>query len=149
MQAMNQYIRPAEIRWSDLDPNFHVRHSVYYDWGAYTRMCFLVEHGLSPAVLTAHNFGPILFREECSFRKELHFGDQVTIDLQLAKSRSDFSRWTIRHSVYKNTDTVSAIIIVEGAWIDTQKRKLTVPPPLGSEVFAAMPRSADFEMINK
>ena len=27
------YTKPVEIRWSDLDPNFHLRHSVYYDYG--------------------------------------------------------------------------------------------------------------------
>ncbi|MBC7849516.1 MAG: thioesterase family protein [Chitinophagaceae bacterium] len=146
---MTEFKKSPEIRWSDLDPNFHVRHSVYYDWGAYCRMCFLVELGLSPNVLTEHQFGPILFREECTFRKELRFGDDLTIDLHLVRSRQDFSRWTIRHSLFKNGDVVAAILSVDGAWIDTAKRKLTAPPQIGADVFSQMPKSPDFEWINK
>jgi acyl-CoA thioester hydrolase len=146
---MNQYLKFPEIRWADLDPNFHVRHSVYYDWAAYSRICFLEEHGLTPLVFAQHNFGPILFREECSFRKELHFSDTISIDLQLLKARTDFSRWSIRHTIYKNKETVAATITVDGAWIDTQKRKLAMPPAMVTEVFNAMPQTTDFEWINK
>ena len=42
-KPMDVYSKKVEIRWSDLDPNFHLRHSVYYDWGAYTRISFLSE----------------------------------------------------------------------------------------------------------
>lgn len=146
---MNQYLKFPEIRWADLDPNFHVRHSVYYDWAAYSRICFLVEHGLTQEILSQNNFGPILFREECSFRKELHFGDTISIDLHLSKARTDFSRWSIQHTIYKNKETMAAIITVDGAWLDTSKRKLASPPAIVSEVFKAMPQTADFEWINK
>jgi acyl-CoA thioester hydrolase len=35
---MNQYSKKIDIRWSDIDANFHLRHSVYYDLGAFLRM---------------------------------------------------------------------------------------------------------------
>lgn len=146
---MNQYLKFPEVRWADLDPNFHVRHSVYYDWGAYCRMCFLVEQGLTPSVLSQNNFGPILFREECSFRRELHFGDSISIDLQLLKARTDFSRWSIQHTIYKNKEIAAAVIVVDGAWLDTQKRKLATAPTIATEVFTLMPRASGFEWINK
>ena len=142
---MTSYIKPVEIRWSDLDPNFHLRHSVYYDFGAYVRMCFLTEFGLPPAALLQHNLGPILFREECVFKREIHFGDVVTIDLQLKKCSSTYSRWTMQHRVMKNGDTVSAIITVDGAWIDTAKRRLTVPAEIVTPTFEQLPKAADFE----
>src|SRR3712207_3918205 len=99
---MNEYIKQIEIRWSDLDPNFHVRHSVYYDFGAYARMSALIQLGLTVQILQAHQVGPILFREECAFKRELHFGDDVTINLQLAKASLSYSRWTIQHEIVKN-----------------------------------------------
>ena len=89
---MDQYIKPLEIRWSDLDPNFHLRHSVYYDYGAYCRISFLEEYGLGTEVMQRLNFGPILFREEAVFRKEIRIRDLLSIDLKLLKSRKDFSR---------------------------------------------------------
>jgi len=141
---MEQYLKPIEIRWADLDPNFHLRHSVYYDYAAYCRICFLEEHGLSVSLMEQLHFGPILFREEAVFRKEVRWGDKLTIDLQLTKSRKDFSRWSIRHQLFKNENLLSAVITVDGAWINTKERKLATPPAHITDVFGKMPRSVDF-----
>lgn len=78
---MQTFERQIEIRWSDLDPNQHLRHSVYYDWGAYMRMCMLSEAGMTTQALQTIGIGPILLREECVFRRELHFGDTVKINV--------------------------------------------------------------------
>ena len=145
---MKEFSRIIQIRWSDLDPNFHLRHSVYYDWGAFCRVEFLNEFGLSADVMTQLQFGPILFREECVFRKEIRLGDKVTIDLQLVKSKRDFSRWTIQHTIMKNGDSVAAIITVDGAWLDTARRKLATPPQEVSDTFIQMVRKEDFQWVD-
>ncbi|HTQ27858.1 MAG TPA: thioesterase family protein [Puia sp.] len=142
---MESYIKPLDLRWADLDPNFHLRHSVYYDYAAFCRISFLQEHGLAPRTMAELQFGPILFREEAVFRKEVRPGDQLSMDIQLTKSRRDFSRWSIRHQLFKNGDVVSAVITVDGAWINTRERKLATPPALIVQVFEIMPRSQDFE----
>jgi acyl-CoA thioester hydrolase len=141
------YSKIVEIRWSDLDPNFHVRHSVYYDFGAYVRMCFLTENGLTPNVLVQNHIGPILFREECLFKREVQFGDRVSINIFIKKSSKNYSRWTIQHELTKNDNTVCAIITVDGAWIDTIKRKLTIPHELVTPTFNQLPKTEDFEWI--
>lgn len=141
---MELYAKHVEIRWSDLDPNFHLRHSVYYDWGAYVRMCFLTEHGLTPKVMAKHHFGPIIFREEALFKKEIHFGDIVEVKLFLSACKKDLSRWSMKHEIIKNGDTLSAIIHVDGAWIDTQIRKLAIPPENFVHVFLQIPKTDDF-----
>ena len=43
MDILQSFVRPIQIRWADLDPNFHLRHSVYYDYGAYCRIGFFEE----------------------------------------------------------------------------------------------------------
>jgi acyl-CoA thioester hydrolase len=145
---MENFLRPLQIRWSDLDPNFHLRHSVYYDWGALCRIEFLYQFGLTTDIMAQLNFGPILFREECVFKKELKMGDEVTIDLQLLKAKKDFSRWTILHTIKKNTSQISALLTVDGAWLNTIQRKLTVPPDEGKRVFAEMPNHESFQWID-
>ena len=142
---MDVFRRKVEVRWSDLDPNYHLRHSVYYDWGAYLRLTFLNEHGLTPSVMNQYHFGPILFREECVFKREVLFGDIIEIDMQLVKSRKDKSRWSMIHHVWKNNNTLSAIINIDGAWIDTKLRKLAIPPSHIQKVFEAIPRAENFE----
>lgn len=144
---MELYKKQVEIRWSDMDPNFHLRHSVYYDWGAFVRMSFLCEHGITPSVLSQCHFGPILFREECVFKREIHFGDKVEVNLLLRKCRRDRSRWTMIHEIWKNGDTLSAIITADGAWMDTHIRKLAVPPQLIMDGFEKISKSPDFEWV--
>jgi len=144
---MNDFSRIIQIRWSDLDPNFHLRHSVYYDWGAYSRIEFLNEFGLTAEVMQRLQFGPILFREECVFRREIKSGDEVKIDLQLIRSKKDFSRWSIQHQITKNGDILCAVLTVDGAWMNVVQRKLTSPPDQVHEVFNKMPESKDFEWL--
>jgi acyl-CoA thioester hydrolase len=142
----NTFIIPIQVRWADLDPNYHVRHSVYYDFGAYSRICFLNENGITSSFMAEHHFGPILFKEECLFRKEIKLGDAVTIDLQLLKAKHDHSRWSIQHLIHRNNEH-AATLNMDGAWIDTLKRKLTIPPELAYDTFEKMPRAANFEWI--
>jgi len=141
---MTAFEKKVEIRWSDLDPNYHLRHSVYYDYGAYSRLSFLNENGITPEVMLQLNIGPIIFREECLFKREIKFGDALMINLKLDKATENVSRWTMRHEIWKNGDTLSAIITVDGAWLDTKLRKLAKPPGSFKEVFERIPRTDKF-----
>lgn len=138
------YFKTVEVRWSDLDPNFHLRHSVYYDWAAYCRTAFLSENGLTHEFLHVNELGPVLFREECVFHREIRFGDPVRVYMECTQSRRDFSRWAIRHQIYAGAEKPAATLTVSGAWINTRLRKLMVPPEQAIEVFSRMPRSNDF-----
>ncbi len=141
---MQQFRLPLQIRWSDIDANFHLRHSVYYDWGALCRVGYLEQHGLTTSVMQQIGFGPILFREECVFKREIRLEDKVFVTLEIVKARRDFSRWTIRHLFYKEESTIAAILTIDGAWMDTTKRKLAPAPELGASVFSGMPLAEDF-----
>lgn len=145
---MENFIKEVQVRWSDLDPNVHLRHSVYYDWGAFCRIAFLDGHQLTTELMQRLQIGPILFREECIFKKEIRLGDSVTINLQVLKAKRDFSRWSIQHTVMKNGDAVSAILTVEGAWLDTAKRKLATPPAEVITVFSEMPLAVNFQWLD-
>lgn len=145
---MQDFIKEIQVRWSDLDPNVHLRHSVYYDWGAFCRIAFLEQYNLSTEVMQRLQIGPILFREECVFRREIRLADKVTINLQVLKAKRDYSRWTIQHTIIKNSDIVSAILTVDGAWLDTAKRKLATPPKEVFETFAQMPTGENFQWLD-
>mgnify|MGYP003514125921 CR=1 FL=1 len=47
-----------------------------------------------------------------------------------------------------NYETIAAILTIDGAWIDTQKRKLTLPPQAGVDVFAQMPMNENFQWLD-
>lgn len=143
---MSTFTVKAEIRWSDIDPNFHVLHSKYYDYCANARLLILAQYGITMQVLQDEQIGPILFREECVFKRELKFGDDIEIRIRLLKSNEDFSRWSFTNEIWKNGDTLAAIVTVDGAWLDTVKRKLAIPPPKFQEAFAAMPKADSFNL---
>ncbi len=144
---MNAYSKKIEIRWADLDPNFHVLHSKYYDFGAYCRMSFLTENGITVPLMQEYHIGPIIFREECLFKKEIKFGDDFTVTLMLDKVSADHRKWTMVHELRTNGDVLAAFITVDGAWMDTQLRKVAVPPEIFIKGFDAIPKTKDFRIF--
>jgi acyl-CoA thioester hydrolase len=145
---MSAFQMPVQVRWSDLDPNFHLRHSVYYDWGAMCRIEFLSSVGLTWKRMAELQTGPIIFREECIFRREIRLNDPVTIGMRLVKAKRDFSRFTIEHEIKKNPETVSAILTVDIAWMSAVTRKLTVLPKEDIDVLATTPYTENFEWLD-
>ena len=131
---MKVYKKKFEIRWADLDPNYHVLHSKYYDFGAYCRMSCFNDYGLTPELMLEHNLGPILLMEQCRFKKEILFGDEMEITFILHKHTENFSRWSISHEIFRN-NVLAAEIEVEGAWIDTVKRKFAFPAQAIIDIF--------------
>lgn len=136
---MTTFIHQLDVRWADLDPNFHVLHSKYYDYGATSRMACLVQYGLTPQLMRENNLGPILLKESCEFRREIHFGDRLEVKLWISEHRPDYSRFTIEHEIIKNESILSARIRVDIAWIDTTLRKMTKLPDSIQEMIRRMP----------
>ena len=97
---MGKYEKHIEVRWSDVDPNRHVRHSAYYDYGAYTRIRFFAELGFDAVKMDELNLGPILFKEECSFIREIRPDDNIMVNLLKGKVKEDGSRWVLHHEIY-------------------------------------------------
>lgn len=148
IRGMESFVKEIQVRWSDLDPNVHLRHSVYYDWGAFCRVAFLNEQGLTMELMQRLHIGPILFREECVFRREVRLGDHITISLEVTKAKRDYSRWSIQHTILKNADTVAAVLTVDGAWLNIAQRKLTSPPREVNDVFSKMPVDKNFQWLD-
>ncbi|MBT1703012.1 acyl-CoA thioesterase [Chryseosolibacter indicus] len=136
-----------QIRWADIDANRHLRHSVYYDYGASMRLKVLSERGLTTHKLEEFMIGPVLFREEAVFRREILFEDQIVLTVELVKASEDFGRWSLRHHFMKNGDTVAAIVNVDGAWIDLKQRKLAKPNDFIKNIFDGFPKAQDFQWV--
>ena len=135
-------------KWADFDPNRHMRHTAYNDYAAEVRVRYFAKNNFSIDEFTLHNLGPILFKEETSFRKEIHLGENITVNLKLQGLSENNERWKLIHEVYNEAGKLSAIIKVYGAWIDLTKRKLRIPPIETKAMFAFAERSEDFEIIS-
>ncbi|MFT3904625.1 MAG: thioesterase family protein [Niabella sp.] len=142
-----QYVLPLQIRWADLDVNGHLRHTVYYDWGSFCRISFLNQHGLTLSRLQELQIGPILFSENCHFKKEIFMEDEVTINLELLNAKRSFIKWSIRHQIIKN-EMLAAELVVVGSWIHNVRRRVVMPPQQAVDVYNLMPRAKDFEWLD-
>lgn len=142
---ISEYKQQLTLRWADLDPNAHVRHSVYYDFGASLRVDYFTACGVTFDAMAEHCIGPVLFREEAVFRHEIRFGDRLWMNLLVTRLRRDGARFSFRHELFRDDGIRCAVLHVDGAWIDTSLRKLTIPPDFAREMLESAPRSADFE----
>ena len=143
---MSNFVVPIQIRWSDIDQNRHLRHSAYYDYGAMVRMRYLNEHGLTTEKMEELQVGPILFREEALFKKEIVLEDKITVNVEIVSAREDYSRWSLRHTFFKDQDQLAPIINMDGAWLDLTKRRLAQPPKFVKDIFRSFSKSEDFKM---
>lgn len=138
------YIKQVEIRWSDLDANFHLRHSVYYDYGAFCRISAFFDAGITEEIMRQHSIGPVLFREECFFKREIKFGDKVSISLKLKVLSADYRKFSMLHEIFKNENELAALLIIDAAWMHTKERKIVSPPPIVIDALNTLPKTEDF-----
>jgi len=134
----------GQVLWSQIDANQHMRHSAYADFAAQARLTMLESLGLKPAELFKHNIGPVLFREELIYLREVGINDHIKVSSELIKARSDGSRWTIRHELFRGDGIKAATIIADGAWIDMEKRKLAALPDALRQLFMNSPKGEDY-----
>ncbi|KAA3437865.1 acyl-CoA thioesterase [Rufibacter hautae] len=134
----------GHVIWAQVDANMHLRHSAYADFAAQARISMLDSLGLDFKVFQHLKLGPILFREELQYLREVGMNDHIKIETVLTKSRADGSRWSIRHELYRGDGVKAAIINVEGAWMDLAKRKLAALPEDLAQKFMSLPQSEDF-----
>ena len=137
----------GQIIWAQIDANRHLRHSAYADLCAQARSNMLRDTGLSLDKIAEMNIGPILFREELVYLREIHLNDEVKVTVVMTKYNNTNSRFSFRHEIYRSDGTKCAVVTVDGAWMDIEKRKLTVLPEEWQAIVAHLPKSADYEEI--
>jgi len=134
----------GQVLWSQVDANMHLRHSAYADFAAQARIAMLEKVGLKFEWFQTAKIGPILFREETIYLREVGINDIVRVTCELTKNRPDGSRWSFRQYIFRSDDVKAAVIHVDGAWMDVAKRKLVVLPDAYAAMFLNIPRSEDF-----
>lgn len=134
-----------EVRWSDLDANRHLRNTVFSEYATHTRFSLLAAHGFPQARFEALRFGPVMFREEIRYRREVRFGDAVVVNVLFAGLSPDGSQWKVVQEVARADGRQAAVLTILGAWIHLDARRLIAPPPELLALLQGLPRTRDFE----
>lgn len=129
----------APVMWAQIDGNMHMRHSAYADFATQARMFELAKAGITTDDFQLYKLGPILFREETIYLKEVKVGDTITVKIAITESRPDASRWTIRHELFRSDGIKCAQVIIDGAWMGFETRKLITPPAEFTAKFMQLP----------
>lgn len=135
--------RRYQIRWRDLDASGHVANSAYLDLCSDARFAFLSEAGFGPRRFTEHGVGPVVFRDEITYVRELRLLDIVKVTLELVGAAPDGSRWRLNQRVVHEGE-VAIALTSEGSWLDLRSRDLTLPPTDLAAALWTIPKASDF-----
>lgn len=140
-----------KTRWADFDPNNHMRHSAFNDYAAEARVRFFADNKFSISEFNKQNVGPILFSENTNFYREINLSEDITVEILLKGISEKGERFKVQHKIFKENGVLAAQIEIYGAWLDLEKRKLTVPPSQIIATFNSLKKSENFEaiLINK
>ena len=141
---MENFCYQTTVMWAQIDANQHMRHSAYADIAAHARVMLMDELGLTAQLFLKNHLGPVLFREELIYLKEVNMSEKISVSCQLVKCKRDGSKWSLRHQIMKSSGEIAAIINVDGAWIDLVKRKITGLPEDILSKFLMIPLSEDY-----
>lgn len=143
---MNGVVYEGRVMWAQVDANNHLRHSAYADFAAQARLQVLEQCGFNAAHMEELHVGPILFREELVYLREVRPNDLVRVTCVMTKCREDGSRWSFAQELFREDGVLAAVINVDGAWIDTKARRVTGLPSEWGQRFLSIPRSENFVM---
>ncbi|WP_103905767.1 acyl-CoA thioesterase [Sphingobacterium lactis] len=132
-----------------MDANVHLRHSAYADFCAQARSNMLNKMGLSLEEFNRRKIGPILFREELSYFREIGLDERITVTVQITKFNTVNSRFSFRHEIFKENGVRAALVTVDGAWMNIVERKLTPIPEEWKDYVAKIPKAEDYIEVSE
>lgn len=141
------YEKSFEIRWSEIDVNWHMRNTAYGELGTTTRFAYLSENGFTYERFQSLGFGPVILREETKYMREVLLGMSVTVTFKLSGISKEGSHFELHHDVLLEDGTTAAIMRVEGSWMDLSTRKLRPAPTPLLEALERLDRTDDFREL--
>jgi len=145
--AEQGFSRRYDVKWADLDPNGHVRHSVYDDYAVDTRVRWMEMNGYSPTRFSELGFGPVILRQESRFYREVTIQDSLTVTIRLTGLSQDGSRWKVHHDILKTGGEKAAALNIEGSWLNLRTRKAMAPPAELLKLFVELEKSDEIEEL--
>ncbi|MGJ1205018.1 acyl-CoA thioesterase [Sphingobacterium lactis] len=145
----NTIFYEGQVLWSQIDANVHLRHSAYADFCAQARSNMLNKLGLSLEEFNRRKIGPILFREELSYFREIGLDERITVTVQITKFNTVNSRFSFRHEIFKENGVRAALVTVDGAWMNIVERKLTPIPEEWKDYVAKIPKAEDYIEVSE
>lgn len=144
---MNEpFRRTFHVGWGDLDSNGHMKNTSYLDTAADVRMMYFASQGFSMQEFERLHVGPVIFRDELEYFRELRLLDPIDVTLAAAALSDDGSRYTLVNEFFTGGGKIAARVSSSGAWLDLAARKLTRPPLEIARAMSSLTRTKDFSV---
>ncbi len=140
------YQRSFDVRWADVDPNRHLRHSAYADYCTHVRLTYLADRGWPMDRFASEAIGPVILREETRYKREVELGDRITVDFRVGHMSKCGRKWTVIQHITRGDGEVAAVCTLEGIWINLEARRPLRPP---ADLHAVMSRIVDDDLAVK
>ncbi|HKK89059.1 MAG TPA: acyl-CoA thioesterase, partial [Saprospiraceae bacterium] len=116
-----------QVRWGDLDPNFHLRGTVYLDYCDHTRMAYFAEQAMPIAEWQKNGYGPVILEQSIQYLKEVT--GSASIEVRLFLDRIDREKIIyFNHEILGKNDMVHARAQVVVGILSLNQRKLIEIP---------------------
>ena len=135
------------VGWSDLDGNAHMGNASYLGYASDTRMHYFTEHGFTMARFASEKFGPVVVRDELTYRKELRLMDEFVVDFELVGISKNGTRFRVKNTFWTASGDLAASVTSEGVWFDLEHRRPRIPPPDLDTLMRALRRAKDYSEI--
>jgi|SRR5690606_5965165 len=144
---MKPFFAETVVRWSDLDANMHLANASYMNFTSFARICFLRHCDIKLSDLAKYKIGPAVLREEFSFFREAHEGQEIIISVTVSGNSENGEIFEFEHNLYdKNSGTHLAYSRVFGVWFSMIERKKTPPP---TEMLEKLNANIDANSVRK
>lgn len=146
---INSTFFEGQVLWTQIDANRHLRHSAYADFAAQARSNMLDQYGLTAEKFEQLQIGPILFKEELQYHREITMNEHIRVDVQLQTLDVAKGRFSIIHQLFQSDNKLAATIHIDGAWLNLKTRKLcNIPKEWYSQLYL-LPKSNKYTEIHE
>ncbi|MCL1865523.1 MAG: thioesterase family protein [Spirochaetes bacterium] len=131
--------------WKDMDFNQHMKNTAFLEKADDIRLMFFVENGFSMSEFSRIKIGPVVFKDEVEYFKEINLLDEIKITIASGGLSDDGSRFIIRNEFYNLNGKIAARVTSYCTWLDLSERKVTVPPEKLLMVLKSLPKTDDYK----
>ena len=143
------YLKTFDVRWSDLDANWHLANGAYINFMSSTRMAFFFENGFGQHVMARHGIGPVIFYEHVYYLREVLPGAPVRVSLEVKGFSEDGMFFEFHHDFYDQDGRHMAHGQMMGGWMDLEKRKLCSLAPELLRRLELMEKADGFRILTR
>jgi acyl-CoA thioester hydrolase len=133
-----------QVAWGDVDYNRHMANTAFLDYAAQTRFLQLTAAGFGPDAFEAHGLGPVVMKDEISYRRELKLLDVFSVQFLAGGMNPDRSRFILVNRFVNEAGKLCAELRSHGVWFDLAVRKPVEPPPGLRAAMESLERVEDY-----